>query len=147
MGHSYSSSEVNRTIHIARSPNHFTTELPSLLQVQWYPTCLLELIWLSRRSIFAIRPTLSRFHGLFNDHRRPNYHQFWRTNTDFNVLIQRTDYLYKDTIKSLIIQIIFFVVCSGFEPLSPFWGASSQFHFWTCGLNKSNSARRTDQSL
>lgn len=59
------------------------------------------------RSIFAIRPTLSRFHGLFNDYRRPYYHQFWRTITDFNVLIQRTDYLYKDTIKSLIIQIIF----------------------------------------
>lgn len=40
-----------------------------------------------------------------------------------------SDYLYKDTIKSLIIQIIFifFVVCSGFEPLSPFWGRPHNF--------------------
>jgi hypothetical protein len=42
-GYSYCSSELNQTIHIAQSFNHFATELPSLLQVKRFPAFLLEL--------------------------------------------------------------------------------------------------------
>lgn len=43
MDYSYYPSGLNLTIYLAKSPNQFATELPSLLQVKWYSTCLLEL--------------------------------------------------------------------------------------------------------
>lgn len=36
-------SHLNQTTRIAWSSNPFATELPSLLQVKWYSTCLLEI--------------------------------------------------------------------------------------------------------
>ena len=44
MDYSYCSSELNWTALPAQSINHFTTELPSLLQVNWYSTCVLKLL-------------------------------------------------------------------------------------------------------
>ena len=43
MDYSYWCSHLNQTTRIAWSSNHFATELPSLLQVKRYSTCLLEI--------------------------------------------------------------------------------------------------------
>ena len=52
------------------SPGHPTTfskASPSILKVRWYPTCILELLFRSRRTNNTDGSTLSRFPGLFND--------------------------------------------------------------------------------
>lgn len=59
---------------LAQSYIHFATELPSLLQDLWYPTCLLDLKnpkILKTQVNLAIPPILSPFRGLFIDYRPP----------------------------------------------------------------------------
>jgi len=50
MDYSYWCSHLNQTTRIAWSSNPFATELPSLLQVKWYSTCLLEFHCWNRNS-------------------------------------------------------------------------------------------------
>ena len=67
MGYSYWCSHLKQTIHIAHSVFHFPTKLSSVLQAHWYPTCVLELPFRSRRTNNTNDSTLSRFPGLFKD--------------------------------------------------------------------------------
>ncbi len=52
-------------------PTTFSKASPSILKVRWYPTCILELGYPSRRTINTGDSTLSYFRSLFNDHIRP----------------------------------------------------------------------------
>jgi hypothetical protein len=50
MGYFFWCSHLKQTIHIAHSVFHFPTKLSSVLQAHWYPTCVLELPFRSRRT-------------------------------------------------------------------------------------------------
>jgi len=80
----------------------FPTVSPSVLKVQRYLACLLELPFGSRNSVQPNQVTLYHFHGLFNDYRPPiSFLWVWRIpyppkvqqmvlSQIRNILIQRT---------------------------------------------------------
>ena len=74
-GYSYWCSHLNETTHIAPSIIHFPTKLSSVLQVYWYPACVLEFkiteVKLNRKSNYTWGFTLSHFRGLFKDYTQP----------------------------------------------------------------------------
>lgn len=74
MGYSYSSSEVNQTIYICLVINPFpygVTLGTSGLMISHLPTRPQTRRFKTQKGFSHSLPTLCRFHGLFNDHRRP----------------------------------------------------------------------------